>query len=100
MLWNAKDLPAIVDRYDGRRPSGAGPGCTSAFGVSDLTGNVSEWVEVAPEGVARGGLAGGDFTGSAATCGAIKRIGTAHYAAFGVGARCCADPLVDLPRRR
>jgi formylglycine-generating enzyme required for sulfatase activity len=41
-LWY-KDRQAEIDRLDQSEPSGSRPGCCSAYGVCDLTGNLDEW---------------------------------------------------------
>jgi formylglycine-generating enzyme len=97
-LWNAEALAGLLERYDRRVRSGARRGCISEFAVTDLTGNVAEWVRVSAEEPFPGGLKGGDFSSAPVTCRAVRRIRAAHYAAFGVGARCCADPAVPVPR--
>jgi hypothetical protein len=99
-LWDARRLPALVERFDARARSGARPRCTSPFGVADLTGNVAEWVRTSAADPFPAALKGGDFTSARAPCRAVRRIRAPHYAAFAVGARCCADPVVDPPRRR
>jgi formylglycine-generating enzyme required for sulfatase activity len=42
--WPSEPARAEVARLDQSEPSGARPGCVSAEGVYDLTGNVAEWV--------------------------------------------------------
>ena len=42
--WPADEARAEADRLDQSHPSGARSGCVSAEGVSDLSGNVAEWV--------------------------------------------------------
>ena len=37
------DKEKEIERIDRREPSGARPGCVSAYGVYDLTGNIDEW---------------------------------------------------------
>ena len=95
-LWDPRTRAERVEALDGRTPAGARR-CTSPFGVSDLLGNVREWVRSTPEGDHPGGLMGGDFTTGAVTCRNVRRIQSSHYAAFAVGTRCCADPLAEIP---
>jgi len=64
--------------------AGARPGCRSRFGVHDLSGNVSEWVE---DGVAMGGDAKSEQ--GHASC--PSRSGGGAMTGF----RCCADPEWD-----
>lgn len=66
-------------------PTGSRPKCVSSFGVHDLSGNVSEWVE---EGVVMGGDARQEE--GHASCRASSVRGGAL-----AGCRCCADPSWD-----
>lgn len=77
-------------RYDAERcntggsrllPSGSRPGCRSRWGVYDLSGNASEWVE---SGVSLGGDA--RQTGGMVSC----RASSDEAGPF-TGFRCCAD---------
>jgi formylglycine-generating enzyme required for sulfatase activity len=61
--------------------SGSKARCRSRFGVYDLSGNVSEWVE---DGVAMGGDANSQM--GHASCPARSGGGAL------TGFRCCADP--------
>jgi hypothetical protein len=99
-IWDARHLAAVVDEFDRRAPAGAYRQCTSGFGIGDLAGNVSEWVKTSSGHGSERALKGGDFTTGAVDCRAVTAIRAAHYAAFAVGARCCADPLVKLPASR
>lgn len=72
-------------------PGGTGPGCATAQGVYDLTGNVSEWI--ADElGDARGTL-GGSFMSNRTQLDCDYTISRepASYSWGGLGFRCCSD---------
>jgi hypothetical protein len=96
-LWEPRSRAERAHALDGRWLSEP-RACRSDQGAFDLLGNVAEWVRVAPEGEAPGGLKGGDFTSGAVSCESTRRIQTTHYGAFAVGARCCADLLTKRPR--
>lgn len=96
-----KRVAAEVARLDLRVPSGLLQGCVSPFGVSDLTGNVDEWVineqhfdkEVDDEQDRPhvSGLKGGYWGPIRARC---RPITTAHnewFRYYQVGFRCCSD---------
>lgn len=81
-------------RPDGHRPvyTGEMPGCVSADGVYDLTGNVEEWVGLTPETAV---LLGGAFDTSQDHARCYRRNGVfgPGYANARTGFRCCAgDP--------
>lgn len=82
-------------RPDGQRPvyTGEMPGCASADGVYDLTGNVEEWVGLTPETAV---LLGGAFDTSQdhARCYRRNAVFGPGYANARTGFRCCAG---DVP---
>jgi hypothetical protein len=66
--------------------AGSLPGCTSAAGAFDMSGNVAEWVA---GGQIKGGSA---IDGSDGRCSTPPRRSPAAEAASDVGFRCCARP--------
>lgn len=96
-LWEARDVEAVVERVDGRVPTGVTKRCTSPFGVRDLVGNVEEWVRSDTPGI-EAALRGGEYT-SEPTCRSVRKTGQVAFRQFHTGFRCCRDPLVRAPRR-
>jgi formylglycine-generating enzyme required for sulfatase activity len=78
------------DNREGMRPvyTGEMPGCVSAQGVYDLTGNAEEWVGATPETAV---LMGGAFDTSKDHARCYRRNDTfgAGYASPRTGFRCC-----------
>lgn len=73
-------------------PSGARSACVSPFGVSDMTGNVDEWVVNERGKPFRSALKGGYWGRVRNAC---RPITTAHgetFPFYQTGFRCCADP--------
>lgn len=84
--WDDKQGDAYRPVYTGELP-----GCVSAGGVYDLTGNVEEWVGDRPEtAVLLGG--GWDTRDDHARCYRRNDSFGAAYASPRSGFRCCADP--------
>ncbi|HEY5961781.1 MAG TPA: SUMF1/EgtB/PvdO family nonheme iron enzyme, partial [Polyangiaceae bacterium] len=89
---------AEIARVDQREASGARPGCVSAYGVYDTTGNVDEWV-VNEEGnfdkpPYRSALKGGYWGRVRNRCRPTTTDHNAWHSGYQVGFRCCADAAV------
>lgn len=93
--WNdPKTRLTEIIRLDQRDPSGARESCVSPYGVSDMTGNVDEWV-VNESGKERerpyvSGLKG--YWGPVRDC--CRPMTTDYnqwYTGYQIGFRCCAD---------
>jgi formylglycine-generating enzyme len=83
-------------RTDQRDPSGGNPSCVSPHGVSDMVGNVDEWVMnengFASKAPYKSGLKGGYWGPVRNRC---RPMTTAHnqwHSGYQVGFRCCSDP--------
>jgi protein-disulfide isomerase/uncharacterized membrane protein len=83
--WDGKEGDEFRPVFTGEHP-----GCKSADGVYDLTGNVEEWAGDTPEHAI---LLGGAFDTSEDHARCYRRNGTfgAGYAAPRTGFRCCGD---------
>jgi formylglycine-generating enzyme required for sulfatase activity len=74
-------------------PAGSYPGCVSAYGVYDLTGNVEEWVQSSrPEWPFRSSLKGGYWSKPWAGCRGTNESHGPQFRFYEVGFRCCRDP--------
>lgn len=74
-------------------PSGAFPACVSAYGVSDLVGNIEEWVSTSrPEWPFRSSLKGGFWSKPWAGCRGTNDSHGPLFRFYEVGFRCCKDP--------
>jgi protein-disulfide isomerase/uncharacterized membrane protein len=84
--WDAKDKGDFRPVYTGEMP-----GCVTATGVYDLTGNVEEWVGDTP---AKAALLGGawDTSEDHARCYRRNDSFGAGYASPRTGFRCCSGP--------
>ncbi|HNH45564.1 MAG TPA: thioredoxin domain-containing protein [Myxococcota bacterium] len=84
--WDGKDREQFRPVYTGEMP-----GCVTASGVYDMTGNVEEWVGESPE---KAVLLGGawDTTEDHARCYRRNDTFGAGYASPRTGFRCCANP--------
>ena len=82
-------------RLDQSTPSGTLSGCSSPFGVFDMSGNFSEWVLLEkPRG--RGAWAGSKGGHWAQVRNVCRITSTAHpesWRYYPLSTRCCADPL-------
>lgn len=80
-------------RLDRSVPSGAKPGCTSGFGVHDLTGNVDEWVVAESRHTKSGwaGLKGGAWGHVRNACRPMTTSHSPDFKYYFVSFRCCAD---------
>jgi hypothetical protein len=84
---------------DQPEPSGARAACTSSFGVSDMTGNVDEWVasdEGYPQhepaaGTRRAALKGGYWGPVRNRCRSATRAHDENFAFYQIGFRCCSE---------
>ncbi|WP_437588746.1 SUMF1/EgtB/PvdO family nonheme iron enzyme [Sorangium sp. So ce1000] len=86
----AMNNPLINQLSDALLPTGERAGCTNAYGVFDMVGNLHEWVDD-PSGTFRGGYFM-DTTRNGEGC---KYATTAHsfgYHDYSTGFRCCMDP--------
>jgi len=85
-----------VERVSQSEPSGSRPGCVSAYGVHDMTGNVDEWVlnesgnENGPE--YQSGLKGGYWGPVRNRCRPATTDHNRWHHGYQIGFRCCADP--------
>jgi sulfatase modifying factor 1 len=83
-----------LSRLDQSVRSGSMDGCTSGFGVHDLTGNVDEWVasDVAPrEKSLWAGLKGGAWGHVRSQCRPMTFSHDPSFSYYFVGFRCCQD---------
>lgn len=85
---------AEIARVDQREPSGSRPGCTSGYGVEDMTGNVDEWV-LNDEGnyhkaPFRSALKGGYWGKVRNRCRPTTTDHNEWHSGYQVGFRCCA----------
>ncbi|WP_437742270.1 SUMF1/EgtB/PvdO family nonheme iron enzyme [Sorangium sp. So ce302] len=86
----AMNNPLINQLSQALLPTGERAGCTNAYGVFDMVGNLHEWVDD-PSGTFRGGYFM-DTTRNGEGC---KYATTAHsfgYHDYSTGFRCCMDP--------
>ncbi|MDP9151610.1 MAG: SUMF1/EgtB/PvdO family nonheme iron enzyme [Myxococcota bacterium] len=94
--WNdPKTRLTEIIRLDQRDPSGARESCISPYGVSDMTGNVDEWV-VNETGKDRerpyvSGLKGGYWGPVRDRCRPMTTDHNQWYTGYQIGFRCCAD---------
>lgn len=84
--WDGKPREGFRPVYTGELP-----GCVSAYGVYDMTGNVEEWVGDSPETAV---LLGGAWDTSKDFARCFRRNATfgPGYANARTGFRCCANP--------
>lgn len=80
-------------------PSGARPGCTSPFGVVDMSGNVEEWVTTSrPEWRYPSSLKGGYWSKPWAGCRGTNDSHGPQFRFYEIGFRCCRDPGPTTPK--
>ncbi|HEY8039256.1 MAG TPA: SUMF1/EgtB/PvdO family nonheme iron enzyme [Polyangiaceae bacterium] len=84
-----------IARLDQRDPSGARESCVSPFGVSDMTGNVDEWV-ANEKGKERekpyvSGLKGGYWGPVRDRCRPMTTDHNQWHSGYQIGFRCCED---------
>jgi sulfatase modifying factor 1 len=82
-----------VDRLWQGEPSGARPGCETAYGIKDMVGNVEEWVKGDRDARKPPVLMGGHWAKSWSQC---RDTNFAHvtdpaFTYYEVGLRCCED---------
>jgi len=83
-----------LSRLDQSVPSGSLDGCTSGFGVHDMTGNIDEWVssDIAPrEKSLWAGLKGGAWGHVRSQCRPMTFSHDPGFSYYFVGFRCCRD---------
>lgn len=90
-LWtSAMNNPLINQLSNALLPTGERAGCTNAYGVFDMVGNLHEWIDD-PSGTFRGGY----FMDTTRNGDGCKYATTAHsfgYHDYSTGFRCCMDP--------
>ncbi len=86
--------PRWVPRWASRRPR-----CTSAFGISDLVGNVEEWVQTSrAEWKYPSSLKGGYWSKPWSGCRGTNDSHGPMFRFYETGFRCCAEPSsIDSP---
>ncbi|MCA9624839.1 MAG: SUMF1/EgtB/PvdO family nonheme iron enzyme, partial [Myxococcales bacterium] len=95
---NRQEREREVRRLWQGAPSGAHPGCRSAFGVEDLIGNVEEWVATSrPEWPHRSSLKGGFWSKPWAGCRGTNEGHDPYFRFYEIGFRCCHDPDAPAP---
>jgi formylglycine-generating enzyme len=92
---NPKTRQAEMARLDQREPSGVRLECVSTFGVSDMTGNVDEWVEnesgFGDKAPYRSGLKGGYWGPVRNRCRPMTVDHNQWHTGYQVGFRCCSN---------
>ncbi|WP_437825219.1 formylglycine-generating enzyme family protein [Sorangium sp. So ce1153] len=95
--WPSDEAAAAVEALYQAEPSGARPGCVSAFGVHDMTGNVEEWVvrtkyhvNEYPH-VLKGCYWSGCFGGAKPRCGSTNPAHADGFRYYETSFRCCRD---------
>jgi formylglycine-generating enzyme required for sulfatase activity len=88
--------PSIRERETARlwqgEPSGSRAQCVSSFGVSDMVGNVEEWVTTSrPEWTFSSSLKGGYWSKPWAGCRGTNDSHGPQFRFYEVGFRCCLD---------
>lgn len=95
--WPSEEASAEVEALYQAEPSGSRPGCVSAFGVHDMTGNVEEWVvrtkyhvNEYPH-VLKGCYWSGCFGGAKPRCGSTNPAHADGFRFYETSFRCCRD---------
>ncbi|WP_437322347.1 formylglycine-generating enzyme family protein [Sorangium sp. So ce394] len=95
--WPSDEALAEVQALYQAEPSGSRPGCVSAFGVYDMTGNVEEWVvrtkyhvNEYPH-VLKGCYWSGCFGGAKPRCGSTNPAHADGFRFYETSFRCCRD---------
>jgi formylglycine-generating enzyme required for sulfatase activity len=95
--WPSAAAQAEAARLYQADSSGARPGCVSAEGVYDLTGNVAEWVTRSfPHAndyaeVMKGCYWSGCYGGSPPSCAFVNPAHPGTFRSYEAGFRCCRD---------
>ncbi|WP_437922690.1 SUMF1/EgtB/PvdO family nonheme iron enzyme [Sorangium sp. So ce291] len=95
--WPSEEAATEVEALYQAEPSGARPGCVSAFGVHDMTGSVEEWVvrtkyhvNEYPH-VLKGCYWSGCFGGAKPRCGSTNPAHADGFRYYETSFRCCRD---------
>ncbi len=80
-----------LDKLWQGEPSGSRPGCRSAMGVYDLTGNVDEWTRSSRPGERPSVLKGGYWGPVRARCRPATKAHNQSHRFYQQGLRCCGD---------
>ncbi|AUX43895.1 uncharacterized protein SOCE26_053510 [Sorangium cellulosum] len=95
--WPSEEAMAEVQALYQAEPSGSRPGCVSAFGVYDMTGNVEEWVvrtryhvNEYPH-ILMGCYWSGCFGGAKPRCGSTNPAHADGFRFYETSFRCCRD---------
>jgi formylglycine-generating enzyme len=90
-IWTtAMNNPLINQLSESLLPTGERSGCTNAYGVFDMVGNLHEWVDD-PSGTFRGGYYM-DTTLNGDGCNYATTAHDFSYHDYSTGFRCCMDP--------
>ena len=91
-LRNVQRRDAEAKRLWQGEASGTRAGCTSAFGVQDLTGNVDEWVVNEKGKPHDSALKGGYWSWVRGRCRPTTDGHAEDFRYYQIGFRCCGDP--------
>jgi len=93
-VYDPKTQAEELARLDQREPSGSRAGCVSPYGVSDMVGNVDEWVvNVSQFGRPHlSGLKGGYWGPVRTRCRPMTTAHDEQFRYYQIGFRCCEDP--------
>jgi formylglycine-generating enzyme required for sulfatase activity len=103
--WPAPEAQAHAKALYQGAPSGSKRGCVSKAGVSDLTGNVEEWVVRTREHangwpyILAGCYWSGCYGGGKPTCRSTNNAHGPDFRFYETGFRCCADPGARVTSR-
>ncbi len=95
--WSTMNQP-VLNQQDGTlAKTGDHAGCTNAYGVFDMVGNLHEWVSD-PSGTFYGGYYQDvSSKGHGEGCGYLTTAHEARYHDYSTGFRCCADVAGGAP---
>jgi formylglycine-generating enzyme len=96
-LVNPRPRGVEISLVDWRVPSGEMDGCTSPYGVHDMTGNVDEWVVNESGHPYASGLKGGYWGPVRDRCRPMTVAHDEQFAFYQIGFRCCEDPPTHPP---
>ncbi len=91
-MFDPRRRAAEFARLDQRDPSGSREGCVSPYGVSDMAGNVDEWVVNESAHPYQSGSKGGYWGPVRTRCRPMTTAHYEHFSFYQLGFRCCADP--------